>query len=55
VFLPNCICDFICLKPYSPPTEWAYFDWIKRFIHIHGKRHPPEVRAYLWHRGRMFV
>jgi len=53
VFLLNCVCDFICLKPYSPRTERAYFDWIKRFIHIHGKRHPPEVAAYLTRLGRI--
>ena len=55
VFLLNCACHFICLKPYSPRTEQTHFDWIKRFIHIHGKRHSPEVEADLWHRGRMFV
>ena len=55
VFLPKCICDFICLKPYSPPTEPAYFDWIKRFIHFHGKRHSPEVEAYLRHLNRIFI
>ena len=47
VFLPNCICDFICVKPYSPRTEQAHFDSIKRFIHFHGKRHSLEVEARL--------
>jgi len=53
-FLLHCVCDFICVKPYSPRTEQAYFDWIKRFIHFHGKRHPPAVEAYLWHLGPLF-
>ena len=55
VFLLNRVCDFICLKPYSPRTERAYFDWIRRFIHIHGKRQPPEVRAYLRHLNRIVI
>ena len=42
------------VKHYGPRTEQGYLDWIKRFIHFHGKRHPPEVEAYLWHLGRMF-
>ena len=25
-FLLHCVCDFICVKPYSPRTEQAYFD-----------------------------
>ena len=37
-------CDFIRVKHYSPRTEQANFDGIKRFIDFHGKRHPPEVR-----------
>ena len=45
--------DCIGVKHYGPRTEQGYLDWIKRFIHFHGKRHPPEVEAYLWHRGRM--
>jgi len=44
VFLLNCACDFIRVKHYSPRTEQANFDGIKRFIDFHGKRHPPEVR-----------
>jgi hypothetical protein len=48
VFLLNCVGDFICVKRYSPRTEQAYLDWIKRFIHFHGKRHRPRVEAYLW-------
>ena len=42
------------LRHYSPRTEAAYVDWIKRFIHYHGTRHPSElgaahVREYLRH------
>ena len=44
VFLLNCVCDFTRVKPYSPRTEQANFDWIKRFIHFHGKRHRPRSR-----------
>jgi integron integrase len=28
---------------YSPRTETAYVDWIRRFILFHGKRHPAEM------------
>jgi site-specific recombinase XerD len=39
---------------YSPRTEQAYIDWIKRFIRFHGVRHPnemgaEEVKAFLSH------
>jgi Phage integrase, N-terminal SAM-like domain. len=39
---------------YSPRTEQAYIDWIKRFIRFHGVRHPQEmgaeeVKAFLSH------
>ena len=39
---------------YSPRTEEAYVDWIKRFIRFHGIRHPQEmgadeVRSFLTH------
>ena len=42
------------LKRYSPRTEQAYVDWIKRFIRFHGVRHPQEmgadeVKAFLNH------
>jgi hypothetical protein len=47
VFLLNYVCDFICVKSYCPRTDQADLDWIKRFIHFHGKRHLPEVEAYL--------
>jgi integron integrase len=44
----------IRLKHYSLRTEQTYVDWIKRFIHFHGKRHPrelgaAEVEAFLTH------
>lgn len=39
---------------YSPRTEQAYWDWIRRYILFHAKRHPremgaPEVVAFLSH------
>src|SRR5713101_10123485 len=42
------------LDRYSPRTEAAYIDWIKRFIRFHGVRHPQEmgadeVKAFLSH------
>jgi site-specific recombinase XerD len=42
------------LNRYSPRTEQAYVDWIKRFIRFHGVRHPQdmgaeEVKAFLSH------
>jgi len=30
-------------KHFSFRTEEAYWDWIKRFILFHGKRHPREM------------
>jgi integron integrase len=44
----------IRLKHYSIRTEQSYLDWIKRFIHFSGKRHPrdmgaAEVEAFLTH------
>jgi integron integrase len=33
------------LNRYSPRTEQAYVDWIKRFIRFHGIRHPQEMGA----------
>jgi hypothetical protein len=33
--------DRIRVKHYSIRTEQTDSDWIKRFIHFHGKRHPP--------------
>jgi integron integrase len=42
----------IRLKHYSIRTEQAYIDWIRRYIHFHGKRHPVamgalEIEAFL--------
>ena len=42
------------LNRYSPRTEQAYIDWIKRYIRFHGVRHPremgaDEVKAFLGH------
>lgn len=42
------------LRHYSPRTEEAYCDWIRRFILFHGKRHPrgmaeAEIAAFLGH------
>lgn len=39
---------------YSPRTEAAYVDWIVRFVHFSGRRHPrdlgaPEVTRFLTH------
>ena len=45
----------IRVKHYSIRTEQAHCDGIKRFIHIRGKRHPPEVEAYLRHLIRIFI
>jgi integron integrase len=49
--------DVMRLKHYSLRTERAYCDWIRRFIHYHGKRHPremaePELTAFLTHLAR---
>jgi hypothetical protein len=32
------------VKQYSPLTEQPHLDWIKRFIHFHGKRHRQRSR-----------
>jgi len=37
--------DAIRLKHYSLRTEETYVQWIRRFIHFHGKRHPRELGA----------
>jgi len=44
----------IRVRHYSPRTEEAYVQWIRRFILYHGKRHPSamgasEVNAFLSH------
>ncbi len=33
----------IRFKHYSLRTEQAYVDWIRRFIHFHGNRHPSDL------------
>ena len=33
----------IRLKHFSLRTEQAYVHWIRRFILLHGKRHPAEM------------
>lgn len=45
------------VRHYSPRTEQAYCQWVRRFILFHGKRHPseldaPEVQAFLDHPAR---
>jgi len=35
--------DRIRLRHYSLRTERAYAQWVKRYIHFHGKRHPAEL------------
>ncbi len=32
-------------KYHSIRTERAYVDWIRRFVHLHGRRHPREMGA----------
>ncbi len=46
--------DSIRTRHYSPQTEKAYVQWIRRFILFHGKRHPEqmgaaEIGAFLTH------
>lgn len=41
-------------RHYSPRTEQAYVDWVRRFVKFHGRRHPAtmgegEVAAFLSH------
>lgn len=41
-------------KHYSVKTEYAYVEWVRRYILFHGKRHPremgrTEIEAYLNH------
>jgi integron integrase len=52
--LLDCLRDKIRLKHYSIRTEYAYTDWVRRFVLFHGKRHPrdlgaAEVEAFLTH------
>jgi integron integrase len=49
--------DAIRARHYSVRTEKSYVDWIRRFIHFSGKRHPAglgaaEVTAFLNHLAR---
>jgi len=42
------------VRHYAIRTEQAYVDWVRRFIHFHGKRHPlrlgpAQVQAFLTH------
>ena len=46
--------EAIRVRHYSIRTESAYVDWIRRYIHFHGRRHPAEmgpaeVGAFLSH------
>lgn len=46
--------DATRVRHYSLRTERAYVDWVRRFVHFHGLRHPaslgaPEVQAFLTH------
>jgi hypothetical protein len=35
----------IRVRHYSPRTEDCYVQWITRYIHFHGRRHPRELGA----------
>ncbi len=39
------VSEAIRIKHYSPRTEEAYVNWIRRFILFHDKRHPREMGA----------
>jgi len=46
--------EAIRVRHYSIRTESAYVDWIRRYVHFHGRRHPAEmgpaeVGAFLSH------
>jgi integron integrase len=46
--------DALRVRHYSIRTEQAYVDWVRRFIHFHGRRHPErlgaaEVQGFLTH------
>ncbi len=41
-------------RHYSPRTEKAYVNWVRKFVLFHGKRHPaqmgsPEIGRFLSH------
>ena len=43
-------------RHYSPRTEEAYVDWIRRYVRFHGVRHPEEmgkaeIAVFLTHLG----
>jgi hypothetical protein len=46
-YLLDGVRDCIRVKYDSLRTERADLDWIRRFIHFHGKHHPPGVETYL--------
>ena len=37
--------DEIRVRHYSIRTEHAYCDWVKRYCHFHGLRHPKDMGA----------
>ena len=37
--------EAVRVRHYSIRTESAYVDWVRRFIHFHGRRHPQEMGA----------
>jgi integron integrase len=44
----------IRLRHYSPSTEYAYAQWVRRFVLFHDKRHPrelgaPDIERFLTH------
>ena len=41
------------VRHYSPRTETAYVQWIKRYLRFHGLRHPAEILFFLIHLGTM--
>jgi hypothetical protein len=43
--LPDRVRQTMRTNRYSPRTEQAYVDWIKRYIRFHGVRHPQEMGA----------
>jgi len=37
--------EAVRVRHYSIRTESAYVDWVRRYIHFHGRRHPQEMGA----------
>jgi integrase-like protein len=31
------------VRHYSPRTEESYVAWVKRYVRVHGQRHPGEL------------